>query len=493
LNQPRPLNDEEREKAFKRQIEGWDLKKQKAFLNLESAVKEKGSSRRMEIGDNQDKFIDFSYSQEAVDLVKQREAELLPLLNKEERKAYEQLILLVLFPERVPYEDRSLPKFDANFAKRWITKKSYDYGWSNKLFPNDHGQNEASRARPRVERIGKKYQRLALSELMARLSDNLWVIGGWPERAMIYDHPATDWFVRDIEPSLLTDPAQRQDEERWWQGIPLKLEPIEDNSLRTWPFQDEPSDTSHWMDVIAPDGTPWLLLYGFFILRDYRTEKEFSLISFRRDIFVRVSTILVEIDAVEAAISKLKGCRLADPSGHETIDWTDGPFLCEYPWRNTWKADYGIYEDGDIGNLSGIKYIRPVARHVWESDLDLSLQNGSSVYIPNPWIGEKLDLNVKLNRSGEFLGESDGQVIFIDPTLGISDSSAALIDKTKFFDFLENEGLECLWIVAGERNSWPSGQSGDYSCRSFASVYRWAEEKWIGDRWYKDDSGNPNR
>ena len=396
-------------------------------------------------------------------------------------------MLPVLLPDRDPYEDHRLPQFDVNFAKRWITKKAYEYGWNNNMFPNDHGHHGIGRERRKVERIGKKYQWLALFELMARLSDNVWATGGWPERAMMYDHPATDWFVRDIEPSLLTDPVQRQDKESWWQALPLKLDPIEDDSLRTWPFQDEPPNTSDWMDVVAPNGIPWLLLYGFFVVREDRAKKDVSLFSFRRDIFVRVSTILVETDAVDAAISKLKGCRLADPSGHETIDWTDGPFLCEYPWRNTWQADYGIYEDGDIRNLSGIRYIRPVARHVWESHLDLSLQNGSSVCIPNPWIGKKLGLKVNLNRPGEFIVESDGQVIFIDPTFGISDSPAALIDKAKFFDFIKNERLECLWIVAGERESWPSGQRGDYSCRSFASVYRWAGEKWTGDRWYKDD------
>lgn len=199
-----------------------------------------------------------------------------------------------------------------------------------------------------------------------------------------------------------------------------------------------------------------------------------------------MSTILVGVDAVDAAISKLKGCRLADPSGHETIDWTDGPFLCEYPWRNTWQVDYGIYEEGDVGNLSGIRYIRPVARHVWESPLDLSLQHGSSACILNPWIGKKLGLKANLRCPGEFIAEYGGQTVFIDPTLGISGSSAALIDRTKFFDFLKQEKLECLWIVAGERNSWPSGQPGGYSCRSFASIYRWTGKEWTGDKWHKD-------
>jgi hypothetical protein len=246
------------------------------------------------------------------------------------------------------------------------------------------------------------------------------------------------------------------------------------------------------MDIVAPDGKPWLLMYAFFNVREERPKKGFEMISFRRDIFVRVTTILVDSDAVDAIISKLRGCRIADSSGHEAIEWIDGPFLCEYPWRNTWKSEYDIYEEGDIGHLSGIRYIRPIARHVWESHLDLSLQDGSASYIPNPYIGKKLGLRVNLSRPGEVIAEGDVQVIFIDPTFGISGSSAAVIDKVKFFDFLKAERLECLWIVAGELNSWPSGHHGDYSCRSFASVYQWSGETWIGDRWHNDDSGNPS-
>jgi hypothetical protein len=491
LNQLRPLSDEEKEKIFKKQIERWSVRKQKAFLNLEIAVEKKRFSLREETGDDKSKLIVFSYPEDAVNLVEKREAELLSLLSEEECKTFKQFILPVLMPERVSYEVRSLPKFDEYFAKRWIAKKSYEYGWDKELFPDDTGRG-FGRERPKIERIGKKYQWLALFELMARLSDNVWAIGKWPKRAMIYDHPATDWFVRDIEPSILIDSVEKRKEENWWQMLSLKMEPIETDDLRSWPFQKEPPYTSDWMDIISPDGIPWLLLYGFFISREDRTKKDLSLISFKRKIFIRVSTILVKTDAVEATISKLKNSKLADPSGHETINWTDGPFLCEYPWRNTWQPDYDIYEDDNIGNFSGIRYIRPVAQHVWESHLDLSLHDGSSICVPNPWIGEKLGLKPNLDRIGEFVAETDGKTVFIDPAVGISGSSAALINREKFLSFLKQEKIECLWIVAGELNSWPSGKARDYSCRSFASIYRWLEKDWTGVRWYKDNSRYPN-
>ena len=221
LNQPKPLNNEEKENAFTRELSSWDIDKQKAFENFKSAVKEKNASLRIETG-SRSRFPHriLLFGRQGQERQSKRRNILISLTEKE-RKLYEQFMLPVLEPDKVPYEDRELPMFDANFAKRWVTKRAYEYGWKEGLFPGDRGQHGVGRDRPRVERIGKKYEWLALLEFMARLTDNVWVIG-WmaSERAMVYDHPATDWFVRDVEPSLLTDPAQRQGGEHWWQALP---------------------------------------------------------------------------------------------------------------------------------------------------------------------------------------------------------------------------------------------------------------------------------
>jgi hypothetical protein len=488
LNQSRPLNEEERKTEFNDQIEGWSPKKHIAYLELETAVNEKADSWRMD--PESEGGFKTSYSQVALDLVECREKTFLNLLDETELEAYNNMILPVLMPDRYSYEERSLPKFDEQFAKRWITKRAYDYGWCKELFPKDQGRSDDySRNRPKVERIGKKYQWLALFELLARLSDNVWTIDKWPERAMTYDHPATDWFVRDIEPSILHDPPQQQENKCWWKKLPLGLDLVEDKNLRTWPFVEEPPNIPDWMDVVDTTGTPWLLLYGLFSSREERPDKDLATLAFRRHTFVRISTILVKSGEVKTVINKLRGYRLSDPSGHECPSWTDGPFLCEYPWRNSWEYRDTVFEESSFGKLSPrIRYIRPVAEHTWESHLDLSLTEGFSSHIPHPWMAEKMGLKHNFGQPGCFISRQDNQTIFVDPSIGYSGSSAGLIDKVHFFEFLKNEGLECIWIVAGERNSYPTGNHGDYACRYFASVYRWSEDKWKGYKWHHDEN-----
>jgi hypothetical protein len=71
--------------------------------------------------------------------------------------------------------------FDAPWARRWICKRAHDLGWT----PERFGQIERyshrgySRHEHRLERIGKKYQWLALYELTARLADNVAMVGAY--------------------------------------------------------------------------------------------------------------------------------------------------------------------------------------------------------------------------------------------------------------------------------------------------------------------------
>ena len=480
LADPRPLNNEEKSEFFKKQLLHWSKEKQKLVSNLKSAMSAMIRSRS--------RGFRVSYAAKAVKAVQRCEAALIAALNDKERTSYEKLAIPSFFPDRIPAADQSLPRFDATFSKRWVARRAYEYGWSTRMFSSD-GQIEMSHGRPSVERIGKKYQWLALSELLARLADNVWAIEEWPDRAQIYDHPAYDWFVRDIEPSILADPAA-QEASPWWQACSLEMEQVEDADVRAWPFRGEPPNSPDWLDATDATGQRWLLLYGLFSSDERREEATPTVIGLRRQMFVRVSSIIVKRQDVEAALQRLRGTRLSDPSDHGAVDWTDGPFLCEYPWRNTWsRRGWEAFEEG-ARSLKGLSYIRPIIRHVWESHLDASLSEGLRFCLPHPWIGQRMGLRPNLQRPGQVIDGVTGNTVFLDPDRGGS-GSVALVNVEKFSEFLRQENLECLWFVAGERNSYPSGQHGDYACRYFGSVYRRRDGEWFGNRWHEDERG-PN-
>ncbi len=100
--------------------------------------------------------------------------------------------------------------FSPTWASRWVCWRAHDLGWKPQLF-REFERNDVTRCGRmdhRVERIGKKYQWIALHELLARLADHVaFRENPWDNKASPYDGP---WQLaaRDIDPSLVPAAAR---------------------------------------------------------------------------------------------------------------------------------------------------------------------------------------------------------------------------------------------------------------------------------------------
>lgn len=490
LNAERPLNDEEKQRAFEVRLQSWSPDIRDAYALMLTRYSDFKNSTRVTHSDGNETFgLFIERDAELGEAYQKARGALVALLDKEQQEVFDTLMGPTLDPESIPYKDRDIPEFNSGDAKRWVVARAYGYGWTKDLFPDDGHMSSSRGTRPKMERVGKKYQWLALGELQARLSDNVWSLEGYPPRAAVYDHPADSWFVRDVEPSVLTDILDDHSRQRWWHTNPEGIPDFGD-SVHKWPFANPPPTGPQWLNPVDPNGKAWLLLYTIWSDRKERDKKEKRHVelSVLQDSFVRISSVVVEANQVEGFIKRLKGERLADPSGHETVDWTDGPFLMEYPWRNTWDYGSPYLEDGRRP-FDACAYLRPVARHVWESHLDASLSDGLSVALPHPWIGKELDIRPDLESIGAYR-DAAGRVVFLDPAFGTDAAATLVVEQDDFFQFLKSRGLECVWIIAGERNAYPSGHHGDYYCRSFSSIYRFKDGRWVSEKWHSDTCGH---
>ena len=110
------------------------------------------------------------------------------------------------FQRQYGWRNDGLATFDTKWARRWVCKRAHDLGWTPERFANFDELNQGqSRHEHRVERIGKKYQWIALRELIARMADNLAYLGNsWTRRDGIPTYQgARQVSLRDIDPSLL--------------------------------------------------------------------------------------------------------------------------------------------------------------------------------------------------------------------------------------------------------------------------------------------------
>jgi hypothetical protein len=108
-------------------------------------------------------------------------------------------------------EEDPLGEVDADWAGRWIAAQAIDYGWTPARFQAFERSGSLSGDSPhKAERFGKKYQWIALHELLARLADNFYPsLKPWNDGVTAYEGP-WDWYGRDIDPSLPTmlDPLE---------------------------------------------------------------------------------------------------------------------------------------------------------------------------------------------------------------------------------------------------------------------------------------------
>src|SRR5208282_1128324 len=97
--------------------------------------------------------------------------------------------------------------FQHRWARRWVCKRAHVLGWTAERFNKfENTLHSRDRYNHEVERIGKKYQWIALRELIARMADNLAFFGNCWERQggpPLYQG-ARQIHLRDIDPSLLS-------------------------------------------------------------------------------------------------------------------------------------------------------------------------------------------------------------------------------------------------------------------------------------------------
>jgi energy-coupling factor transporter ATP-binding protein EcfA2 len=427
-----------------------------------------------------------------------------------ERSTYftraENLLLDVLSPdERARYRkeykkrfnssttvDERLPHVDIQAAQRWVAKRAYGLGWTKKLFPDDRsGQHDYSRNRPLVERIGKKYQWLALDELLCSLADNKWLSETTEQGARRYASPLDIGTHRDIDPTiLLTDEHSRADV-----GHPLIDEfqiPIREtaeNDVGKWPFEEEPSDGIANL-VRRTDSTraAWVVLHEHRSVTVRYPEKEGREHGSRQQQWRFLLPVVVRQENEQQLLDYIRKKQKLDVDSWTARDFTNDGYLREAPWRSTWAQEqWSTYYFHDLGEIE-VAY--PCFRHYWEPHLDVSMPKGAQALIPAPWLAQRLNLkphpedaNIYVDHTGEtrfVCGRSPG------------DGSHAFIDQQLFQAFLEEDELACVWIFVTERSAWPGGENKHASRRRSEGVV-WHERSkpqmvYWSDDWARGDS-----
>jgi len=408
--------------------------------------------------------------------VRTSENAFLALLTPEERKRY-RIEAKPWLNSETKQKKREALRVDAAAAKRWVAKKAYDYGWRKKLFQHESGPSyEYKNDRPLVERIGKKYQWLALSKLLCGLSGLYWIGGVLGDRTRRYDNPTDMGFLRDIDCTIVpgvNSSAKPQDQTASWiLGPSITIPSTSEEELTVWPFRADPGDLFPQLVArVGPESTIWTTLYDNRCVTT-RYERDTGMEHGTRQQEFRLIFCVVVNQANRARLTDyLKNKRKIDVNQWDPPEIIDGPFLYEAPWRTTWPRM--MWRSDGWATPKDVSVAFPVCEYLWETPLDASLPAGARAFVPSPWLTVDLGLSPSPTDISIYR-DSTGKCQFIG-CKGGSDGSSALIGAEMFNSYLDRRGLSCIWLLVAERGSWPGGHNANAAGRRTEGIC-WIED-----------------
>lgn len=412
--------------------------------------------------------------------LQQLEKKLVDLLNVDEKRRFtDEFRWCIARSEKYP---RTLEGVDMAAAKRWVAKRAYDFGWTDELFPSDSSHRHSySRERPLFERIGAKYEWLALDDLLCRLADSNWLSEARVDGTRDYRSSIDLGFHRDIDPTVLQGLSDASAD--FVDISPIVLEEVSEDCLQEWPFKLDPSlGMPSLVGRTDEAGEKWLVLYEHRSVANRYDDGESREHGLRLQEWRFLMPVVVRKKDHKQLIRFLSTQRSLDVSRWSGRSCTDDGYLLEAPWRFTW--DQLMWIPAYFHNQGELEVAFPCLKYQWESHLDASLPDGASAHLPAPWLANQLSITPMLLDPRVYV-DALGKPQFIS-SLGPDDGSHAYIRQDIFERLLKDKDLACVWTFVAERGVWPGGGNSHAAWRRSEGVVWFERGKPKMESWKED-------
>ena len=289
-------------------------------------------------------------------------------------------------------------------AQRWVFERVLSLSWTPGKFAEfdrDRLSYRAGRSAHKPERFGKKYQWIALRELIARVADNFHMTDGYDHQPVTYTGP-WQFFGRDIDPTLPPAPRVRNDDDEfelsptfssdseiWWRPQGPRYRPDDSPAREGWAtgIEDIPEFDSM---VRRKDGsgTRWVVLHAHYQWDDEIPGDEEKDSRPRRQLWSQIYGWFVQPCDQDALVAYLDRQSLMGRWMPEGREHTDAAYLGELPWASTTDEYPDTWEEVRTHGGSepmDIKVYPAWAEYYWEGNvLDCSIDEGVKAWLPSP-------------------------------------------------------------------------------------------------------------
>jgi hypothetical protein len=404
----------------------------------------------------------------------------------------DELAALMAPPRRSIYDEM----FDLRIIQALVFQKVMDLGYTAALdeqFEPYHTPGHyPGRSSRKGERIGKKYQWIALHHVLGLVADNFhFRLHPQSRLPWKYNGPWQIIGLRDIDASCTVAKTPRDDlasSPTWWS-------PYTNTDGRG----GSDSDNVDWMQndgvlpevdllltVHDPSGGSWIVAAGF--AERTAAAPPFSAPdeAIRRQCWWKVRTYLVRSSDVEQVLQSLQSGAWAEhqlpgiPKLHCMLrEFPDLPAFADEQGRYFERPGWSQPTPTPT-QLHQAPMLVLGEEYFDDSESDCSLEGVLSLYLPCQHLVEKLGLHHASPDSHFVL--PCGDVFAFDPSVTDAGPSHLLLRRQVLMEFAEKEGCQIIAVVYGEKTT--TGHGGDaekYEGRTrFSGALRLTEAGWQG-------------
>lgn len=357
--------------------------------------------------------------------------------------------------------------FSANDLSNYACKLIFEeYGYDvekHGYFDNHASSSRNGRHDNITERIGKKYQWIALYEVLARVSDNHPMddpSSGWggEDREYIWYQGAWEPFIRNIDPSVRTrKPSPHTDHQikDWWHQF--KYDDLKTKHLE-WLSSSQalPCDSSA-ISVTDPSGEKWLVLESY---QEWDEDIPLGVKKYEythKHLWVMLKSVLVKKEDFKTLHHWLQDKHFMGRWFPEGRDNQYEVFSREYYWS---PAYLYFLDDHYYGGEQWKEVSEPHSRnericdvlptsegHIWETGSNH--EDTPSYLAPVYFIFKKMGLQYT-QEVGAWKNESN-EIICFDPSVKYGGSSCLLVKQMPFNNFLLENDLHIIWTCLGQK------------------------------------------
>ncbi len=354
---------------------------------------------------------------------------------------------------------------------KWILQRiAQDFGYE-RSHCHDYdrymlGKYGGGRAKPTwAERIGKKYQWIAMYQLASRLHDHVEMKrDSWEPKLLC--KPLILLDERKMDPTISLDHVNKQNDKSSWLTSAPDLDPDKRLTDAEWVAREKdiPSLNS-LLSITEHAGQKWLPLVSY--PNWGRKGEDDDSDAQYRNVWMHLHSYLVKKKHFQVAYDSLCQRNFFGDWMPKGASWLYG-FAGEYPWATSFNTERDEWHGrGGRGDNLSVQYYPSWNSLTIEWEYDASLPESYHLLLPAKVFFKPSHLWWD-GKDGYRLKE--GRTVFRDPSITDGGFSSLLVDVDDLLDRLDKLGLRLIWTVLGKK--WILGGPHDKKTpiRTFSQV-----------------------